>query len=401
MDNRSGISGLVKSTLFSDATDHSHHAENRPIVVTVSREFGSNGGKIAELLAEQLHVPCYGYSMIDQLVQTSHTTNKLISLMDEKLPRAIDAFLYSLFIEPEQSVAGYYKNLIKAVNRIAQTGGVILGRGARLILADHPHVFRVRIEGSRDICIQRIAQREGITTDAAKEKLLSIEKERSRFLKGLYKRFPNRRTYYDLVINSDRIEPLRVAAVIVQAMEGMGFLKTQKSSLPEAAPLHHAPLATPPVSAEQTHFRVLQPGLHFLIVEDEPEFVELVRGWLNNPSSNKDSALRMPSLTLTHAATFRETEQRLAEQHFDLILLDLNLSDSHGYEETFGRLNQKHLETPIILFTGIDDEQKAIQSVDEGAQDYLVKGQITRKTLVRSIRHALSRYRILKGCQHK
>ncbi|MBF0184644.1 MAG: cytidylate kinase family protein [Magnetococcales bacterium] len=396
MDNRPAISGLVKSTLFSDATDHSHQGASKPVVVTVSREFGSNGGKIAELLAEQLHIPCYGYSMIDQLVQTNHTTNKLMSLMDEKLPKAIDSFLYSLFIEPEQSVAGYYKNLIKAVNRIAQIGGVILGRGARLILADQPHVFRVRIEGSRDIRIKRVAQREGISAEEAKEKINSIEKERSRFLKGLYKRFPNQRTYYDLVINSDRIEPHRVASVIMHAMEGMGFLQQAVSASQQTTYPTHPETAARAQNPPIPH-HLLQPGLHFLIVEDEPEFVALIDSWLKNPSSSKDSSLRMPSLTLTHAASFHETEQRLAEQHFDLILLDLNLADSHGYEETFGRLNQKDLKTPIIVFTGHDDDQRAIQSVEEGAQDYLVKGQVTRKTLVRSIRHALSRYRILKA----
>ena len=51
-------------------------------------------------------------------------------------------------------------------------------------------------------------------------------------------------------------------------------------------------------------------------------------------------------------------------------------------------------DTPIVVLTGMDDEQKAVQAVDDGAQDYLIKGQVNRKTLVLAIRHALARHRM-------
>ncbi|NGZ06306.1 MAG: response regulator [Magnetococcales bacterium] len=389
MEPNIGIGSVVKSGLFKEGHATGHAPEERhPIVVTVSRNFGSNGGKIAELLAERLGVTCYGHSMIDELMNKTHTTKKLMSIMDEKLPRAIDSFLYSLFVKPEQSVSGYYKNIIKTILNIAKTGGVIVGRGARLILAHDPHVFRIHIEGAKDVCIRRVAQREGITLDAAKRKIIEIEKERSRFLKGLFKRYPNTRTYYDLVLNTDRIDPVHAVDIIVHAMERMGYIDQQQANHPQhpEAPLEFKPL--PP----------LQLGLHFLVVEDEMEFYSLINGWLETwPGTGERDGIKAPPVHLTHAKSFKEAEDLLEHNQYDLVLLDLNLSDSQGLDQTFGRINRKLLDTPIIVFTGMDDDQKAAQAVDAGAQDYLVKGQVNKKTLVRSIRHALSRYRIMRN----
>ncbi|MEO5333154.1 MAG: cyclic nucleotide-binding domain-containing protein [Magnetococcus sp. YQC-5] len=138
-------------------------------------------------------------------------------------------------------------------------------------------------------------------------------------------------------------------------------------------------------------------GYHFLIVEDEKEFFSIIQGWLANSVESKNDPTKMPTYKLTHAMTFNEAEVLLAEDKYDLILLDLNLSDSHGYEETFVRMQKKAFDTPIIVFTGMDDDQQAIQAVEEGAQDYLVKGQVQRTTLVRAIQHALSRHKMYKA----
>ncbi|MBF0296347.1 MAG: response regulator [Magnetococcales bacterium] len=386
MENNIGIGGLVRSGLFS-ATHAEPPAIRQAPVVTVSRNFGSNGGKIAELLAARLQVPCYGHSMIDELANKTHSTKMMISLMDEKLPRAIDNFFYSIFVKPEQTTSGYYKNIIKTVLEISKRGGVIIGRGARLILAEYPNVFRVHIEGTRAVCIKRVAQREGITPEEAKAKIIAVEQERSRFLKELFKRYKNNRTYYDLVVNSDRLEPEAAVDLIIDAMTKMGY--------PHAAAGEATALAQPTV-APPAPVVELRTGMHFLIVEDEEEFSALIDGWLGQFANAAETANMTPTVHLAHATSFKEAEALLNAQHFDLILLDLNLSDSHGYEETFGRLKRKNLDTPIIVFTGLDDDQKAVQAVRDGAQDYLVKGQVSKKGLLRSIRQALARYKIMK-----
>ncbi|WP_414754980.1 response regulator [Anabaena sp. CCY 9910] len=84
---------------------------------------------------------------------------------------------------------------------------------------------------------------------------------------------------------------------------------------------------------------------------------------------------------------------------FDVMLLDLSLPDSQGID-TFVRANRETNLLPIIVLTGIDDENLALTAMQKGAQDYLVKGQVTGDLLVRSIRYAIERQRVEKALRH-
>ena len=77
----------------------------------------------------------------------------------------------------------------------------------------------------------------------------------------------------------------------------------------------------------------------------------------------------------------------------DLVLLDLNLPDSPGLG-TFERLHQHAPLVPIIILTGIQDEALAASTIQQGAQDYLVKGQVECNALVRSVSNAIERARL-------
>jgi diguanylate cyclase (GGDEF)-like protein len=86
----------------------------------------------------------------------------------------------------------------------------------------------------------------------------------------------------------------------------------------------------------------------------------------------------------------------LAEEHFDVILLDLTLPDSSGV----GTLHRIHdrataTETPIVVITGNSDESMALQAVKIGAQDYLIKGEFGTRALIRTIQNAIERQRML------
>ncbi|MBF0178934.1 MAG: cyclic nucleotide-binding domain-containing protein [Magnetococcales bacterium] len=131
-------------------------------------------------------------------------------------------------------------------------------------------------------------------------------------------------------------------------------------------------------------------GYHFLIVEDDPDLLTLIREWLDCAEGRASGPT--PLCRLTHAPTFQEASTRLAGDKYDLILLDLNLADSKGYQETFLRMRDLAFDTPIIVFTAMDDDRQALQAVEEGAQDYLVKGQVDQKQFMRAIRYALARH---------
>jgi len=99
-------------------------------------------------------------------------------------------------------------------------------------------------------------------------------------------------------------------------------------------------------------------------------------------------------ISLTRATTLAEGIDQLRAHQFDLILLDLGVPDSHGVItlHKISTLVEQH--PPIVVFTGSDDEASIIEALQNGAQDYLVKGDIDKKTLERAIRYSIERHRI-------
>ncbi|MCA1991324.1 MAG: hybrid sensor histidine kinase/response regulator [Coleofasciculus sp. S288] len=88
----------------------------------------------------------------------------------------------------------------------------------------------------------------------------------------------------------------------------------------------------------------------------------------------------------------------LRDPNFSVVLLDLSLPDSKGLN-TVTQIQTAAQELPIVVLTGTADQELALQAVALGAQDYLVKGEITKEMLVRAIRYAIERGRILKQLQ--
>ena len=71
-----------------------------------------------------------------------------------------------------------------------------------------------------------------------------------------------------------------------------------------------------------------------------------------------------------------------------MILLDLSLPDSFGWE-TFTRVRAHVPDVPIVLLTGVQDEELGTKAVHAGAQDYLIKGDLSTQLLTRSITYAI------------
>ncbi|WP_375510240.1 response regulator [uncultured Nostoc sp.] len=125
-------------------------------------------------------------------------------------------------------------------------------------------------------------------------------------------------------------------------------------------------------------------NIKVLLVEDNPGDVFLLQEFLKEVTTVVVDLIRVVRLS--------EAFDYLAKEIFDIILLDLSLPDSQGLK-TFVIAHHQAKATPIIVLTGIDDETLAIRAMQEGAQDYLVKGQVTGDLLVRSMRYAIERQR--------
>ncbi|MEO5377874.1 MAG: cyclic nucleotide-binding domain-containing protein [Magnetococcus sp. DMHC-6] len=133
-------------------------------------------------------------------------------------------------------------------------------------------------------------------------------------------------------------------------------------------------------------------GHHLLVVEDDPVFFAMVEGWLTDTEALTVDPLLSGSFCLTHVESFQEAVQKLGQEKFNLVLLDLHLPDSKGIE-TFFHLYDLFPDTPFVVLTSLDDQEKALQAVRFGAQDYLLKGQVNSQSLNHSVHYALERHR--------
>ena len=95
---------------------------------------------------------------------------------------------------------------------------------------------------------------------------------------------------------------------------------------------------------------------------------------------------------ITHVTRLSEAFTHLARDRYDAILLDLSLPDAYGLP-TLKQVQATSPTIPIIVLSGVSDQALSLQAVQQGAQDYLVKGQIQGDLLARSIRYAIERKR--------
>jgi len=119
-----------------------------------------------------------------------------------------------------------------------------------------------------------------------------------------------------------------------------------------------------------------------LLIEDNPGDARLVREMFRDHGSS--------AAVLTHVECMTEAENYLSKNVVDLILLDLGLPDAEGLEA----VRRAHLAAPrvaLVVLSGLDDESLAAEALQQGAQDYLIKGQIEPHMLIRALRYAVER----------
>ena len=122
-----------------------------------------------------------------------------------------------------------------------------------------------------------------------------------------------------------------------------------------------------------------------LLVEDNPGDARLIQEML--------TGLVAHDITFVHEECMRSAEMYLATHKVDMILLDLGLPDCVGLD-SIGRAQAVAAGVPVIVLTGLDDDEVATQALRQGAQDFLIKGQIDVRGLSRALRYAHERSRL-------
>ncbi|MEZ5014261.1 MAG: response regulator [Chitinophagales bacterium] len=124
---------------------------------------------------------------------------------------------------------------------------------------------------------------------------------------------------------------------------------------------------------------------NILLIEDNPADARLVEIYLN------ESVMLAPRIT--KVTELRKGLLMLEENDFDIVLLDLTLPDSSGFETVMTLLREFPAQT-VIVMTGLEDDSVAIRSVKAGAQDFIVKGQFDSNLLSRTISYAIERHEL-------
>ncbi|MBX3053532.1 MAG: diguanylate cyclase, partial [Caldilineaceae bacterium] len=131
-----------------------------------------------------------------------------------------------------------------------------------------------------------------------------------------------------------------------------------------------------------------QQAIRLLLIEDNPGDQRLLHEHLQ--------AVKNYRFSIASAGSLDEALGLLDQNPFDLILLDLTLPDSQGIATLTKVMSREH-PLPVVVLTGISNETTAMEAVRVGAQDYLVKSQVTRQALLKSILYALERFQAMEA----
>ena len=131
--------------------------------------------------------------------------------------------------------------------------------------------------------------------------------------------------------------------------------------------------------------------IRVFLIEDNNDDVFLIRRFLS-------SSMNM-QIDVDVADTLSSALKRLREGTYDVILSDLSLPDSWGLD-TFDKVHAANPDIPIIILTGLDDDEAALSAVHQGAQDYIIKSRINSRSLIRVIRYSIERQSLLVQLEH-
>lgn len=179
-------------------------------VVTISRQLGSHGARIARSLAKELHYSFADKDLVDRVVRQYGLTG-LNALYDQQ-PSIWDLF--------DADATTTIRMLNETIAAIAHRGdAVILGRGGFSLLAGYSDALNVLIKAPLDLRIARIAERDQTTTERAAEKVERDDAKRAKFVRLFYGSDWAKESEFDLVIDTEATTDAEARAQVVAALQ--------------------------------------------------------------------------------------------------------------------------------------------------------------------------------------
>lgn len=181
-------------------------------VITISRQLGSGGDEIAAELAARLSWRCLSRQIIEQAARSSGSGEAALAELDE---------LGFLGLRPSPAVRRAYIEAVEAIiHREAKAGDVIIvGRGGQVVLQHLPQVFHVKIIAPPEYRVNRLMKNEGISEDAAVNRIVASDRTRSEYLRQEFGVDWLDPMLYDLVINIRSLDTSWAVDLILNAIE--------------------------------------------------------------------------------------------------------------------------------------------------------------------------------------
>lgn len=199
----------------------------QPLVVTLSRDYGSGGEVIAQKLAECLGLAIYDHEIVELAAKKAKMDPSQFEAQETAGESGISAFLYSILTGTAGELHTYRRALHEAVLEMAHTDCLLMGRGTHLILASKK-VFRIRIVGSKVVCAKRVADDAGLSLLQAERLVFEVNNKREKTIQNLFgDNFEHCSLEvaknFDLVLNTDHIPADHAVPIILLAMQQAGF----------------------------------------------------------------------------------------------------------------------------------------------------------------------------------
>ncbi len=182
--------------------------ENQPIgpIITISRLAGSGGRILASALADRLDLQLHDQSIVEKITRDSKLEAEMIAELDEAEISQARLWVRGVLNQRIFMRDQYHMALVKVITGLAAKGNVIfLGRGANHILGQNASL-RIRLVASRPTRLKNIRERTGLSKPEIRAMLEETDRNRSEYIRRVFREEPGKAENYDLILNSDRLD---------------------------------------------------------------------------------------------------------------------------------------------------------------------------------------------------
>lgn len=196
-----------------------HAHEGFKPFITISREAGSGGRPIAEMVAKQLKFELYDEKFVEEIAKSAKKRTELVKSIDEKARGLVTDMLQSVLNPEYISDMTYIRHATKVVLTRAHSGSVVfLDRGANFMVPSAA-ALRVRIQAPYAVRVARAIKYENIDVDQAKDIIRQADTERKEFVRQYFNKSISNANYYDIVLNTTHMTMEDVRDLIVFAFK--------------------------------------------------------------------------------------------------------------------------------------------------------------------------------------